>query len=198
MTLLKHFCKPLRFTGLMFLFFCMSIKIGYSLEVKVDLSQTIFNLESQQIKTITGKVTDLTGAPLPGVTVLFKGSTIGVITDSEGKYTLENNTANVKLVFSFVGMVTQEVVIGSQTTINITLLDEVVGLDEVVVIGYGTQKKVSLTSAVSTVENKGLTARTTSNIQRSLQGVVPGLTVIDYGGAPGNANMVMRIRGITT
>lgn len=176
-TLLKLFCKPLRFTGLMFLFFCMSIKIGYSLEEKTVLSQTIFYLESQQIKTITGKVTDQTGAPLPGVTVVVKGSAIGVITDSEGKYTLANTSANATLIFSFVGMRSQEIAILGKSAIDVKLEDDTVNLEEVVAIGYGTMKKKDLTGSITSVKSKLMENENPKRVTDILRGNVPGLEV---------------------
>jgi len=153
---------------------------------------------SQQQKKVTGKVTDSSSASLPGVSVLVKGTTTGVITDSNGNYSLSNVPENATLQFSFVGMKTQEIAVAGKTDINITLDEETVGIEEVVAIGYSTQKKVSLTSSVAAISGKKLAERTVTNIQQTLQGQLPGLTVIDLGAAPGRTNYTMRVRGITT
>jgi len=105
---------------------------------------------AQQGKTIKGKVVDNTNMSLPGVSVSLKGTTSGTITSAEGTYTLNVPEKGKILVFSFVGMKTSEVEIGSQTTINVIMTEESIGLEEVVAVGYGTQKKVSLTGSVGT------------------------------------------------
>src|SRR5674476_1580531 len=149
--------KSFRITFFMFLFFCISIETSYSAEVeKIITSQTDFNLGSQQINSIKGKVTDLTGASLPGVSVVVKGTTTGVITDSDGNYSLLNIPTKATLVFSFVGMTSQEVEIGEKTIINVKLKDETTNLEEVVAIGYGTAKKKDLTGAVTSVKSKNM------------------------------------------
>lgn len=155
------------------------------------------NDEPQQ-KKISGVVIDAKGLPMPGVNVVASGTTQGTMTDVEGKYSIEVPPESKSLTFTFVGMVNQKIVIGTQNLINVTMAESAIGLDEVVVIGYGTQKKVSLTSAVSSIKGEVLTERTVSNVQQALQGEISGLTVLDQGASPGNANMVLRVRGITT
>jgi TonB-linked SusC/RagA family outer membrane protein len=154
--------------------------------------------EQQTGINVTGKVADSNGASLPGVSVVVKGTNSGVITDNNGSYSITNVPENATLQFSFVGMKMQEVQVGGRTSINVTLSEDAIGIEEVVAIGYATQKKVSLTSAVATVKGEVLTERTVSNVPQALQGNLPGLTVLDQGASPGNANMVLRIRGITT
>ncbi|BBE16338.1 TonB-dependent receptor [Aquipluma nitroreducens] len=153
---------------------------------------------SQQPKSISGKVTDSSGGSLPGVSVVVKGTTTGVITDMDGKYTLSNIPENSILQFSFVGMKTQEVMVSGKTTINMTLIEETIGIEEVVAIGYGTQKKVSLTGSVGSIKGDAMTERPVSNLQQALQGQLPGVTVTDLGGAPGKSNTTIRVRGLTT
>ncbi len=114
--------------------------------------------------TITGTVTDEKGAPLPGSTVQLKGSTVGGLTDLEGKYTIEVPGPNSSLVFSFVGYTPKEVQVLNQTVINVTLREDVQGLEEVVVVGYSTQKKLNLTAAVDQVTSETLENR--SDTQR--------------------------------
>ncbi|MHC1733939.1 MAG: SusC/RagA family TonB-linked outer membrane protein [Bacteroidales bacterium] len=151
-----------------------------------------------QQRRISGVVTDPRGLPLPGVNVVVAGTTQGTLTDTEGKYSLEVNQDSRSLVFTFIGMVTQEVVIGTQTRIDVTLVESAVGLDEIVVVGYGTQKKVSMVNAVSNISSKELTQRISSNVNQALQGKLPGLTIIDNGGAPGSESLTLRIRGVTS
>jgi len=152
----------------------------------------------QQHKTVTGKVTDKAGLPLPGVTVLVKGTSNGTITDVEGTYSLSNIPAEATLVFSFVGMKSQEVVVKDQTTVNITLTDETIGIEEVVAIGYGTQKKVNLTGAVSSVTSKELKARPITNMSNALSGLATGIQINQGSGQPGRDGATIRIRGIGT
>ena len=154
--------------------------------------------EVQQQKSVSGTVTDESGEPLPGVAVVAKGTTKGTVTNADGNYSISNIPDDATLQFSFVGMKSQEVIVGNKTNINVTLEVDAIGLEEVVAIGYGTQKRVSITSAVSTVTSEELTSKSTSNIQQALQGNVPGLTVIDQGGSPGSPVIDMRVRGITT
>ena len=122
----------------------------------------------EQNKKISGIVTDKNGSPLPGVTVVVKGTTRGTITDADGNYSLTDVSSDATLVFSFVGMKTQELPIEGQTSINVILAEETIGLEEVVAIGYGTQKKVTLTGSVSTVDTEVLKSSPVGNITRSL------------------------------
>lgn len=155
--------------------------------------------DPQQKKNIMGKVTDSTGGPLPGVSVVVKGSTSGTITDFSGNYTLKNVPANATLQFSFVGMKTKEVPVDNKTEINVSLLEEAIGVDEVVVVGFGTQKKVNLTGSVSTVNSEVLQARPVQNVGQALQGVVPGLNFQTAGlGGELNQNLSFNIRGAGT
>src|SRR5690554_3621471 len=104
----------------------------------------------QQIR-VSGKVVDSSGQPLPGVTVVVKGTTQGTITNTEGTYSMIDIPVNAVLQFSFVGMRTQEITVGNQTTINVTMVDESIGIEEVVAVGYGVQKKVNLTGSVAAI-----------------------------------------------
>lgn len=154
---------------------------------------------NQQNKSVSGKVTDSGGVSIPGVSVVVKGTTSGVITDGNGKFTLSNIPANATLQFSFVGMQPQEIAVGNKTTINVSMVEETIGIEEVVAIGYGTQKKVNLTGAVSTARKEDLADRPVATVQQAIQGLVPGLTVSvsGSGGEPG-AGMNMNIRGLQT
>ncbi|MES2734483.1 MAG: carboxypeptidase-like regulatory domain-containing protein, partial [Bacteroidota bacterium] len=144
--------------------------------LKHDLTQAPLEL------TIQGKVTGEAGDVLPGVNVLLKGTTNGTATNSEGGYSITVPNGEGALVFSFIGYITQEVSINNQTNINISLLPDVKALSEVVVVGYGTQKKSDLTSAISSIDNKKLAGRPVQTTEALLQGQVAGLTVINNGG----------------
>lgn len=152
----------------------------------------------EQLK-ISGTVTEAkTGQVMPGVNIQVKGTTIGVISDERGKYSLETNQPDAILVFSFIGYVSQEISVAGKSVIDVALLSDVTGLEEVVVVGYSTQKKVSLTGAVAAVQGEKLLERNVGVVTQALQGEMPGLTVLDLGAAPGKSNVTLRVRGITT
>jgi len=156
-------------------------------------------LTGQQQKTISGKVTDNTGAGLPGASVVIKGTATGVITDNNGSYSFSNVPENAILLFSFVGMRSQEVKIGNQTSVNIALAEETIGVDEVVVVGYGTQKKVNMTGAVSSVKFEEVAgSRPITNVSSALSGLSSGVYVKQSVGKPGSDGATIRIRGIGT
>jgi TonB-linked SusC/RagA family outer membrane protein len=148
---------------------------------------------------LKGSVTDEKNEPLIGASIVLEGTTKGTLTDDQGNYVLElaDDEKNGTLVFSFVGYETQKVPIGGQNNINIKL-KEAGALSEIVVVGYGQQKKVSVTNAVSTIKGSDLTTRPSSSMQQVLQGQAAGLTVLDQGGSPGRTTTTMRVRGITT
>lgn len=150
---------------------------------------------AQNLK-ITGKVTDQTGTSLPGVSVVVKGTTIGIVTDTEGKYSILTSGSGT-LQFSFVGMKTQEVSIDGKTAINVVLAEDAIGIEEVVAIGYGTLKKSDLTGSVSSVKAESLTLRPTPTIASALQGQAPGVIVRTQSAAPGG-NSSITIRGINS
>lgn len=150
-----------------------------------------------QTRQVTGTVTDETGATLPGVTVFIPGTTRGVNTDLSGKFSIEASSTD-SLHFSFIGMITQKVLVGNQTVINITLQGEVTRVDEVVVVGYGVQKKESVVAAISQVSGDRLkNVKTGGSIENTLQGNLPGLTVIMQDATPGEESnsITMQIRG---
>jgi len=154
------------------------------------------DLTVQQQKSVSGKVTDTYGSPLPGVTVVVKGTTTGIITDNNGFYSLTKVPENATLQFSFVGMKSQEVPVNNKNTINIILEDETVSIDEVVAIGYGTQKKKDITSAISSISSKELSLQSATNVQNLFQGRLPGVSV-STSGVPGESPSI-RVRGIGT
>lgn len=149
---------------------------------------------AQQI-AVTGTVTDQKGVALPGVTVQVSGVAIGTLTDINGKFTLPIVSSKATLLFSFVGMETQEIPLNGQTKIIVKLSESSVGLDEVVVVGYGTTKKVNLTGAFSAVTNEKLKTIPTSNVVTGLAGILPGFRVTQSTGEPGAYNTMYDIRG---
>ena len=161
-------------------------------------SYTILNAAIHQQITITGTVSDVNGEPLPGVTVIIKGTTQGTATDASGAYSLQVTNENAILVFSYIGFISQETTIGARRSINITLSEESRELGEVVVVGYGVQRKISLTNAISSIGSNDLLERNSTNVYQALQGKLPGLTIIDRGGAPGAEGLTLRIRGVTS
>jgi TonB-dependent starch-binding outer membrane protein SusC len=155
-------------------------------------SQETFS-EIQQTLSVSGKVTDTSGSPLPGVSVVIKGTTNGTITDTDGKYTLGNIPSNATLQFSFVGMKAAEVVVVGKATINMKLEEETIGIEEVVAIGYGTQKKSDMTGSITQVKSDELATVSVSNPIQALQGRAAGVAVLTNN-APGSSP-TMRIRG---
>lgn len=149
---------------------------------------------AQQQQSVTGKVTDAYGEVLPGVTVLIKGTTNGTITDVNGSFTLTNIPKNSILVFSFVGMTTQEIVVKDQRSIRISLEEGAIGLEEVVAIGYGSVRKRDLTGAVSSIRSDELLQTNPQGINQALQGRLAGVQVQQADGAPGGG-INIQIRG---
>uniref|UniRef100_UPI003217ED0D TonB-dependent receptor n=1 Tax=uncultured Draconibacterium sp. TaxID=1573823 RepID=UPI003217ED0D len=149
-----------------------------------------------QQKSVSGIVTDENGEPLPGVTVLIKGTTNGTVTNFDGEYTLTNFPIGATLQFSFVGMRTQEVIVDSQTTVDITLLADAIGIEEVVAVGYGIQKKATLTGSVAAIQNDKIVRTKNENVQNMLTGKIPGLRVTQKSSEPGTFNAAMDVRGM--
>lgn len=153
---------------------------------------------SQQQKSVSGKVTDSTDGLLPGVSVVVKGTNQGIITDANGNYSLTNIPQDAILIFSFVGMKTKEVKVASKTIINVVMEDEYVGIEEVVAIGYGTQKKTTLTGSVVAVDNEQLATTKNTNMQNMMTGKLPGLRVVQKTSEPGQFTNQFDIRGFGT
>jgi TonB-linked SusC/RagA family outer membrane protein len=151
----------------------------------------------QQSK-ITGKVTGKDGTPLIGVNVVVTGTTMGTITDIDGKYGIEVPEASKSLTFTFIGMEPQDIIIGKLTQIDVTMIESAIGLEEVVVVGYGVQKKVNLTGSVSSVSTKELENRPITQASQSLAGLVTGVSVSQGSGRPGLDGSEIRIRGVGT
>ncbi len=160
--------------------------------ISTNVSSNVQN--TQQQKVIKGKVTDQSGVSLPGVSVLIKGTTVGVTTDTDGNFSFSLPPDAKMLVFSFVGMRSQEVVIGSKSDYSISLTEEAVSIDEVVAVGYGTVKKSDLTGAVVSVKTGELQQTPMTSIDQGLVGRASGVQVTQTSGMPG-AVASIRVRG---
>ncbi|HEY9261791.1 TonB-dependent receptor [Chitinophaga sp.] len=156
-----------------------------------------FTARAQQPPKITGQIKSGKGEQLPGINILVKHSRAGTVTDGQGRYAI-NVAPGDTLVVTGIGFKKQEVPVNGREHIDLRLSDDETALGEVVVVGYGTQKKSDLTNAVSQIKGADITRRPVSNIQQSLQGIAPGVTVLDRGGAPGASAATIRVRGITT
>ncbi len=161
--------------------------------LKVKDGSTAESVISGQQKAVSGKVTDSSGAVLPGVSVVLKGTTNGTITDANGQFSLPGIPENGTLIFSFVGLKTEEIPVQGKTTINVSLEEESVGIEEVVAIGYGTQKKSDMTGAITQVKATELATVSVSNPIQALQGRAAGVAVLTNN-APGSSP-TLRIRG---
>ncbi|TKG92932.1 SusC/RagA family TonB-linked outer membrane protein [Puteibacter caeruleilacunae] len=162
--------------------------------VRKEKENISINEAGQQVGSVKGNVTDENGDPLPGVSVVVKGTTVGITTDFDGKYSLELPAGADVLVFSFVGMKTQEVAVNGQTTVDVVLKEDAIGLDEVVAIGYGVVKKSDVTGAVGRVKSEDLAIAAVSRVDQALQGKSAGVQVTSTNGSPG-AGTTIRIRG---
>jgi TonB-linked SusC/RagA family outer membrane protein len=148
--------------------------------------------------TVQGRVTDESGGGLPGVTVLLKGTTTAAPTDANGSYTLNVPDGNGTLIFSFIGYQTQEVAINGRTTIDVQMGTDAKALEEVVVVGYGVQKKATLTGSVTAVQGEEITKSPALNVTNNLAGRLPGLTAVGSSGEPGYDGARLRIRGVNS
>jgi TonB-linked SusC/RagA family outer membrane protein len=151
----------------------------------------------QESVSLTGQVTEAsTGNPIPGVSIQVKGTTTGTITDADGNYSISVDQGDI-LIFSFVGYLTEEFSVGTETTLNITLAEDIIGLDEIVVIGYGVQKKSDLTGAIASVTVEDLQKIPNTGVGSMLQGMASGVQVSQNTGAPGS-DVTIRVHGVPT
>jgi TonB-dependent starch-binding outer membrane protein SusC len=151
-----------------------------------------------QGRVVTGKVTESdTGDPIPGANVLVKGTSSGSVTDIDGNFSVNISDDGAILVFSFVGFVTEEIVVGNQSVINMALTSDVTALSEIVVTGYGTQEKKEITSAVASVKEDQFQVGNVQDAAQLIQGKVAGLTIVRAGANP-NAGFSVRLRGLST
>lgn len=152
---------------------------------------------AQQSNRVTGVVTDEYGDPIIGANVIEKGTTNGIITDLDGKFTINVNPGAV-LQFSYIGYMTREITVKDQSVLSIKLSEDTQALNEVVVVGYGVQRKVTTTGAVTKLEGDDLNKMTVVNVTKALQGMSPGITIVDRGGAPGSDDPEIYLRGVGT
>jgi TonB-dependent SusC/RagA subfamily outer membrane receptor len=170
--------KNLRLLSLLFLLTCQVMAFG-------------------QTRTVTGKVTDDTNAPLPGVSIVIEGTTTGAITNIDGNYSIELTAGQDILLFSFIGFDNQRVNVAGKTVVNIALQPSNVALDMVVVVGYGTSKRSDLTGAIASISEEKIKASVVANFDQALQGRVAGVQVTQNSGQPGGASSI-RIRGASS
>lgn len=156
------------------------------------------DLTDQQQHTVSGQVTDEDGILLPGVTIAVKGTTQGTVTNADGIYYLSNIPGNATLIVSFVGMQTQEVEVNYQTVINIIMSEISIGIEEVVIIGYGTQQKESVVGAISQIDNTSLMQAGTPIISNAIAGKLSGVLTMQQSGQPGIASTEIVIRGLSS
>lgn len=152
-------------------------------------------LFAQQRNTLSGTITDKKGESVPGASVTVKGTATGTVSDSEGKYSINVPDKDAVVVFSYVGFVTQEIKVGNKTVVDVTMEEATSEIQEVVVVGYGTQKKINLTGAVQSVTSEELTKRNTPNTSVALSGLIPGVSVVQSSGQPGADEATITIRG---
>jgi len=169
-------------------------------KIILNKGEVMLNLVQQGIP-ITGTVTDAAGEPMPGVNVLVKGTTTGVVTDLDGKYSINVSNEEVVLVFSFIGYTSQEIAVADRQIINVVLSEDVRQIDEVVVVGYGTQKKVNLTGAVAVVSGQDIVSKASTDVLSAMQGQMPGVAILRKSGQPGtetDGTSAIRIRGFSS
>jgi len=153
--------------------------------------------EQQDNKPLSGRVTDSSGSPLPGVTVVVKGSTSGTITDANGNYSLPNVAADATISFSFIGLKTQEVTVAGKTSLNVKMQEENIAIDEVVAVGYGTQKRIEMTSSISSVKSEDFRKGSVTDAAQLIKGKVAGLTIVNADANPSGTSQIL-LRGVTT
>ncbi len=166
-------------------------------QVLLKLSETKHPSVMQQGKTITGIVVDESGEPIIGANVIQKGTTNGIITDMDGRFSLQVPDGAI-LQITYIGYIAREVSVGNNSHLSITLKEDTQALDEVVVVGYGTQKKATLTGSITTIKGEEMIKAPTTNASQMLAGRLPGLSTIQRSGEPGDDDAIIRIRGVNT
>jgi TonB-dependent SusC/RagA subfamily outer membrane receptor len=156
-------------------------------------------VDDQQQINVSGTITDSsTGDAMPGVNIQVKGTATGAISDMNGKFSLAVTNPNATLVFSFIGYVNQEIQLNNRTTVDVALISEVTGLEEVVVVGYSTQRRVTVTGSVVSAKGDDIKKSPAVNLSNNLIGRMPGLTAVSRSGEPGYDGSMLRIRGSNT
>jgi TonB-linked SusC/RagA family outer membrane protein len=178
----KRRCRAIAFFLFAFQLFCLNSSFSYASASISDSGQ----------KPVAGTVTELSGAPLPGVSIIQKGTTNGTVTDADGKYTIEAPEGST-LVFSFIGFATKEITV-SKEVINIVLEESVVSIDEVVAVGYGKLKSSQVSSSITRVTSEDIAVRPVARIDQAIQGKLAGVQVQEVSGSPGRS-MAVRVRG---
>lgn len=172
-------------------------QVNNNIHIKASAKEEVVNyIKVAQDRTISGNVTSTDdNSGIPGVNVIVKGTNTGTVTDVEGNYAFEIPEGSIALVFSSVGFVTEEVAIGNQSVIDLVMKSDITALEEIVVIGYGTQQKVNLTGAVGVASGEVFESRPIANVGEGLKGVVPGLNVTIRNGDP-SRSIDFNIRGM--
>ncbi|NDP20493.1 MAG: TonB-dependent receptor [Paludibacter sp.] len=174
---------------------CILILLSLQFTLGISSSGIQAQNENSKLKRITGTVRDNSGEALPGASVIVKGTSVGTTTDVSGRFSLANVSAENTIVISFIGMDAKEVKVGNQSVINANLSDGSIGLDEVVAVGYGVQKKINVVGAISSIKGETLLqSGGVSTIGQALQGKIPGLTTMYTNGKPGSTDMKIFIR----
>ncbi len=191
----KKLLLPMKFAVILFMagFIQVSAIESYSFDDK-NPNKVLESTTGIDQTNVTGTIADSDGQMIPGVTIMEKGTTNGTVTDIDGNFSIVLQGSDPILVFSFVGMITQEINVGGQSQINITMQTDAIGLEEVVVVGYGTMKKRDVTGAVTQVTEERLLDRPAFNVAQAIGGKVAGVKVIERSGAPGGEPMI-RVRG---
>ncbi|MGN0189360.1 MAG: TonB-dependent receptor plug domain-containing protein, partial [Candidatus Cryptobacteroides sp.] len=172
-------------------------------EIKKDrqitlYAKTVQTTSREEPRKISGRVKDEDGFPVIGAGVLLSGTSDGTVTDNDGYYELNVPSSGTVLEFSYLGFGTVKRTVGENSSIDVVLKPDTQFLDEVVVVGYGVQKKVNLTGSVSMISSEDMASRPVSSVSSGLQGMLPGVTVINSSGQPGGSNTTIRVRGIGT
>lgn len=175
----------------------MNIRFKNLMKLSLALIMLLSFSAAAQDVVVKGKVTSTMGESLPGVSVLLKGTTVGTVTDIDGNFSIRTSSADQVLVFSFIGMKSYEALVGGRSVIDVVMEDDVTALEEVVVVGYGTQKKALVTGANVRQDGETLRALNTTQPMEALQGITPGVSVSRNSGQPGSGTKV-RIRGVGT
>ena len=176
--------------------FLIFVALSVAQAAFADNREIFFPEETQQQITITGTVTDDQGDQIPGVYISIKGTGQGTITNQDGAFSIPVPNANTVLVFSYVGFISKEITVGSQRAINVTLSEDVLMIEEVVVVGYGTQKKATIAGAVSSVNSEELSTTKNPNVQNMITGKLPGVRNIQRTSEPGVFTNQFDIRGM--
>ncbi|MDP3443251.1 MAG: TonB-dependent receptor plug domain-containing protein, partial [Ignavibacteria bacterium] len=177
-------------------FLLLSLLLNFQSAVHASMDKRTENVLQQQDLKVKGNVVDPTGYPLPGVTVIIKGTKIGTVTDANGDFVINSKSGSI-LTFSFIGFKSKEVVVSSEK-LKIVLDEDLKEIDEVVIVGYGVQKKETVTGSLSTISASDLAEQPVSNVSQALAGRLPGLIANMSGGRPGKDGATIKIRGIGT